>query len=369
MTIGLRPVTWLAMMAGGWCLLAGLTSPSLGQAQPPAAPAPGRAARGDSIEAINADYLKALDALEVQRIERLANLAESTQGETSTQAYAALFQAALSGGHYQAAEPVAERLMKAGHPSAAIRYLAAVTNILAECDRGAYEESLASIAQALKNGQKVDPKEKEVASFVLPRDTRLSILETYYQRLVQASQFEIGRKAFGLVAEGSVDPAIREYAAGRRARLEKIGKPAPAISGTDIENKPFQLADFKGKAVLVVFWASWCLPSAGEAEMLHQIDHAYREKGLQIVGINLDAMQQDKPDPAAVLADVRRFLVEHNAPFPNLINGSGPADYAKAFGVTDIPANFLIGRDGTIENVDVTPANIDTAIRKALGTK
>jgi thiol-disulfide isomerase/thioredoxin len=373
MTIGLRMDLLIKVIGSAAILGAGLIRPVLGQTPTPPAPKPAQAVAAaptaDSIEAINADYLKGLDALEVRRIERLAKLAESTQGEVSTQAYAALFQAALSGGHYQAAEPIAERLIKSGHPSPAVRYLAAVTNILAECDRGAYEETLTSIGQALKDGQKVDPEEKEVASFILPRDTRMSILETYYQKLVQAGQFKVGRTAFSLIADGAADPAVREFAAGRRARLEKIGTLAPDLSGTDLDKKPFRLADLKGKVVLIVFWASWCIPSGGEAEMLHQIDKVYHDKGLQIVGVNLDTLQEDHADPSTVMADVKRFLVEHNVPFPNLINGTGPADYAKAFGVTDIPANFLIGRHGTIMNVDVTPANIDAALKSALGEK
>ncbi len=367
MNSGLRPGNLLLKFGSGFLALTSFAGHSWAQATPAVAQV--SVSQGETIDAINADYLKSLDALEVQRMGRLAKLAENAQGEVSEKAYIALFQAALSSGHYQAAEPSAERLIKTGHSSSTIRYLAEVTNILSECDRGAYDDSLTSITRAIKAAQQIDPNEKQASSLVLPRNTRLSILETYYQKLVQAGQFEVARKAFQAVSEGSPDPAIREYAAGRFDRMGRIGKPAPEMVGTDLDNKPFRLADLKGKAVLIVFWASWCVPSGPEAEMLFQLNKSYKDQGLQIVGVNLDSLSDGGGDPAAVLSDIKRFLVEHNVPFPNLVNGEGAADYAKAFGVSDIPANFLVGRDGTIQNVDMTPANIDGAIRNALNVK
>jgi len=365
MNSGTSPGNLLLKLGTGLIVLGGWASDSRAQATP----APAQAGQGESIDAINADYLKSLDALEIQRMGRLAKLAESTTGEASDNAYIALFQAALSSGHYQAAEPSAEKLIKTGHPSSTIRYLAEVTNILSECDRGAYDDSLTSVARAIKAAQVIDPKEKQASSLVLPRNTRMSILETYYQKLVQAGQFEVARKAFQVVAEGAPDPAIREYAAGRFDRLSRIGKPAPELAGTDLDNKPFRLSDHKGKAVLVVFWASWCIPSGPEAEMLFQLNKEYKDKGLQIVGVNLDSMSDGNDDQTVLINNVKRFLVEHNVPFPNLISGEGATDYAKAFGVTDIPANFLVGRDGTLQHVDLTPSNIDPVIRTVLGVK
>ena len=356
-------------LGAGMMFLAGFNVPAHSQTQVPAAATVAQVNTGETIDTINADYAKGLDALEVQRIQRLAKLADASQGQVSEQAYIALFQSALTSGRYQIAEPTAEKLIKTGHGSSVIRYLAEVTNILSECDRGAYDDSLVSITRAIKAAQEIDPNEKQASSLVLPRNTRISILETYYQKLIQAGQFEVGRKAFSLVAEGSPDPAVREYAAGRAERLTRIGKPAPELAGTDLDNKPFSLASLKGKPVLIVFWASWCIPSGPEAEALLQLGKAYKEQGLEIVGVNLDTLQEGNSDPATVIADIKRFLVDHNVLFPNLVNGAGSADYAKAFGVTDIPANFLVGRDGTIQNVDMAPARLESAIRKALAAK
>ena len=69
------------------------------------------------------------------------------------------------------------------------------------------------------------------------------------------------------------------------------------------------------------------------------------------------------------LPDVRRFLMSYKVPYTNVVNGTGPADVARAFGVTDIPANFLIGKDGKIVRVEAFGADLDRAIAEALGEK
>ncbi len=126
-----------------------------------------------------------------------------------------------------------------------------------------------------------------------------------------------------------------------------MGKPAPAIQGTDLDGKEFNLAAQKGKVVLVVFWASWSQPDAAQVEWLEQVEAAFRAKGLKVVGINLDTQEDGGQKLETVLPNIRRFVLDHNVPWPTLVNGSGERDYAAAYGVSDIPANVLIGPDGT----------------------
>ena len=144
-------------------------------------------------------------------------------------------------------------------------------------------------------------------------------------------------------------PALKEFLSGRLRRLDLVGKPAPAIQGTDLEGKPFDLAELKGqKVALVVFWASWCVPCEAEVEWLREVETAYRARGLQIVGINLDALSAGDQKAGSVLPNVRRFLLDHDVSWPTLMNGQGEKDYAAAYGVSEIPANVLVGKDGTV---------------------
>ena len=100
--------------------------------------------------------------------------------------------------------------------------------------------------------------------------------------------------------------------------------------------------------------------------MLQEVDEAYRGRGLQIVGINLDALSEDGQKPESA-SDVRHFLLDYNVRWPTLINGRGDKDYARAFGVSEIPANVLIDRDGTVVQIDLVSKNLDSMIARAVG--
>ena len=78
------------------------------------------------------------------------------------------------------------------------------------------------------------------------------------------------------------------------------------------------------------------------------MDEAYRGRGLRIVGIDLDTLAEGSQKPEVALANARRFLLDYNVTWPTLANGQGENDYAKAYGVTEIPANVLIAKDGRI---------------------
>ena len=105
----------------------------------------------------------------------------------------------------------------------------------------------------------------------------------------------MARKAFQLLLKESTTPPSRAFCAGRLNQLDMIGKPAPAIHGTDLDGKPVSLADLKGNVVLVVFWASWCLPSSAEVALLDQVYSTYQNRGFRVLGINVDTLQNDGP--------------------------------------------------------------------------
>ena len=138
------------------------------------------------------------------------------------------------------------------------------------------------------------------------------------------------------------------------------------IQGNELDGKPVSLANFKGQVVLVVFWASWCLPSSTEVAWLDQMYTTYQSRGFRILGINLDTLQSDSPKIETFMPNVRRFILDHNIRWPNLINGTGAHDYARAYGVVEIPTNVLIGRDGTVIHLDLSRKNLDTVIARSV---
>ena len=218
-----------------------------------------------------------------------------------------------------------------------------------------------------RSRKKRRPRHRGTPRAELPTDEIVEICDAYFQRLIQGAEYEKARKALQIVLGTTRRPVVKEFLSNRLKRLDMVGKPAPAIQGTDIEGKAFSLADARGKVVLVVFWASWSLPCVAEIEWFQQAEETFRGRGLQIVGIDLDAVQDGGQKLETVLPNIRRFLLDHNVGWPTLISGQGEKDYAKAYGVTEIPANALIARDGTIAHIDLVRKNLEPMIARAVG--
>lgn len=96
------------------------------------------------------------------------------------------------------------------------------------------------------------------------------------------------------------------------------------------------LTNYRGKVVLLDFWATWCTPCRGETPHLVELQNKYREQGLQVVGISMD----DGPKP------VHEFYEEFKMNYPVAL---GNEKVAEAYGgVLGLPVTFLIGRDGRV---------------------
>jgi thiol-disulfide isomerase/thioredoxin len=288
---------------------------------------------GASLQSINEDYARQLLELERQRLSRLARLAMHQPPIEASETYEQLFRLAISNNLFREAEPAAREVMKSGANSPpVVHFLARTIDIIASADRGAYEESLTELRTLLDSVSRQNRAGTPVTAS-LDTPALLVICEAYYQRLLQGDQFDAARKAFQLLFKEVNNPAIKDFSASRLTQLDMIGKPAPPIQGTDLDGKPLNLADWNGNVVLVVFWASWCLPCAEEVAIL---DHVYT-------------------------------TYQNNVRWPNLINGSGTSDYAKAYGVTEIPANVLIGRDGNVTHFGLSPRkNLASVIAKVV---
>jgi thiol-disulfide isomerase/thioredoxin len=335
-----------------------------------ARPAPDAKSDAPSIEAINDDYQRELQKLERLRLDRIGQLA-STQPKAQAEAtYQDYFRLAIAKGLFVEAEPVAQRLIQAGDSSANLHTLANLVNIVAEADRGAYDESLQSLTAAVaRKGPRPGPPGEPAGDLGLPASSRAAIVEAYYQRLIRGDQYEVARKAMKLVAENADAPAVRDLAARRSRQLELVGRPAPPISGVDLDGKPFRLEDARGDVVLVVFWATWCLPVAHEIPWLDEAYRTHHDKGFRIVGIDLDASQEGNIDPKTVIPGVRRFLLDYNIPWTTLINGQGDQDLTRAYSVAEIPSNVLIGRDGKVAHLDLIGPKLDKAVAETLAKK
>jgi peroxiredoxin len=320
---------------------------------------------GATLQSINDDYNRQLLQLELQRLERLGQLAARQSPKDAAETYEQLFRLAIANNLFREAEPAAKLVLKAPNLAPVVVFLAQTIDVIASADRGDYDESLAELHRLIEAASQ-RKQTGAAAPPLLDTSSLLTICEAYYQRLLHGDRFDAARTALRLVLKDSDNPAVQGFCTSRLNQLDMVGKPAPAIQGTDLDGKPVSLADLKGDVVLVVFWASWCLPSSAEVAWLDQVYGTYQKQGFRVLGINVDTLQNDGPKLETILPYIRRFLLDHNVRWPNLINGTGAHDYAKAYGVAEIPANVLIGRDGNVIHLDRSRNDLDTAVARAV---
>jgi peroxiredoxin len=325
---------------------------------------PAQAPAAEGVEGINREFQRELIQLERRRLQRLAELAARQPKAEAQKTYEVYLSSAASRDLFADAEPIAEKILKDGDAPPRLLYLAQANKIIAQVRNGDFEGSLSSVRAACQSSRELGRDGQ--APPPLPLAERLALVEVYYQSLVQADQFDVARKALAMIRDVTREDSVKDYLDGRLARLAMIGRPAPAIDGTDLDGQPFRLSNDQGKVVLLVFWASWNLPGGREADRLAELERTYRDRGFRVVGVNLDALQEGVAGADAVLPQVRRFVIDHNITWPNLVDGRAGAAYAKAYGVREIPANFLIGRDGHLLHLDLAPPNIERVIARSL---
>ncbi|TLN19589.1 TlpA family protein disulfide reductase, partial [bacterium] len=102
-----------------------------------------------------------------------------------------------------------------------------------------------------------------------------------------------------------------------------------------LNGKRVSLSDFKGKVVILDFWATWCPPCREALPHLAGLYNRLGEKGVEVIGLNLDMNE-----PA-----VRKFLEQNPMPYTVLISDQATS---LGYGVSGIPRIFVIGRDGKV---------------------
>jgi thiol-disulfide isomerase/thioredoxin len=316
-------------------------------------------------EKLGAEFEKRLSELEARRIADLADLAERQKESGEADAtYRALFYQAIAHDQYDAAAKAADRYLDGDKGSPRLKALATFIKVVAAADRGDYEASLKQLEGFVHHhGGPGDPGKQ------LDPATIFAVGGAYLERLIQAGRYDIARKVCELAVKGHPDPAVKEHFQARLARIDMIGKPAPPIEGTDVDGEPVRLADLKGKVVLVDFWATWCAPCVAQLGELNDLYDRHRDRGFEVLGVNVDAAREGLRDRGAVRPTVRRFLIDMNVPWPVIVAGEGRDDILRAYGVTDIPALFLIDRDGKVMQFEQRGEALEKAIAKALGDR
>lgn len=225
--------------------------------------------------------------------------------------------------------------------------LAEVQNGTAETQRSFYQKVLVHLKSA-KSASQQD----------------LALAYTFGQVLERVGNVDLAKEAyveFGKFFSTSDDASLAGYGekmTGIARRLDLPGKEMK-IEGATVGGEAFDWKAYRGKVVLIDYWATWCGPCIQELPNVKESYEKYHDKGFEVVGISLDS------DPARL----QRFLAEHEIPWACLFEEGAGWDHpmAKYYGVMGIPATMLLDRDGKVVSMGIRGGELGRQLASLLG--
>lgn len=148
------------------------------------------------------------------------------------------------------------------------------------------------------------------------------------------------------------------------------GKPAPDFSLQDLQGRQVSLASYRGKAVMINFWATWCTPCQIETPWLIELRNKYAAQGFEVLGVDSqgdDVTPKDKTAWDKDKAEIEKFVEQKKVPYPVLLGGDG---ISKPYGgVEDLPTSFFVNRNGVVVAAEMglsSKSDLEADIQKAL---
>jgi len=163
----------------------------------------------------------------------------------------------------------------------------------------------------------------------------------------------------GIVEKAHVDNQAGILARGLLWKETALGSEPLAFSEKGVDGEELSPESFKGKVLLLDFWATWCGPCIAELPNVQKAYEMFHEKGLEIISISLDRAEDE--------AKYKTFIKEKNMPWHHIYDGNyWDAKLARRYGVRAIPTMYVVGRDGKITAASPRGEGLLKAIEEAL---
>ena len=199
----------------------------------------------------------------------------------------------------------------------------------------------------------------DLAVFEVPKDyTDMTQPETTPEMKQKEGEMAADTKRW--LQQQPVTPEMkqRQMEAQKIQAALAIGVKFPDFNEKDTAGKPLAIANYKGKVVLIDFWATWCGPCRAELPNVIATYKKYHNQGFEIIGISLD---QDQ-------AKLIGFTKDMNMTWPQYFDDQGWGNkLAVKYGIESIPATYLLDGNGRIIGRDLRGDELTQAVAKALG--
>ena len=312
-------------------------------------------AAGD--RATSAEERAGFHARRAELVERIAEQAGSPADRAMwIRQLADMVSAAVQSGEYpegvKRLESLFERLKKGGKDEelmAYVRFRQLMADYGLSIQNASTEEFVKIQAEWLKQLEgyaEQYPESPDAAEALL----QLAIAKEY------AGEEEEAKKWYGRVVSKFPASAPAKKAAGARTRLESVGK-AIALQGKSPAGGVVDLAAFRGKVVLVQFWASWCEPCKADMAALKELLTKYGSAGFNIIGVNLDSRRED----------MAAYLAESRIRWPQIFEEGGlDSRPANELGILTLPTMMLVDQQGKVVHRNVHVADLDRELKRLI---
>ena len=168
---------------------------------------------------------------------------------------------------------------------------------------------------------------------------------------------------------------VDEYPDAREARSagsklyqhEQIGKPFELSFEEATSGEPVDMSQLRGKVVVIDFWATWCGPCIAEMPHMKKLYAAYKDKGVEFIGVSLDRPRDEENPARDGLNLLRNWVKDNNVTWPQYYQGNGwSSEFSSGWKINSIPAIFLVDQQGRLHTPNAR-GKLDELIPELLG--